>query len=429
MGVSPDAWESVDNGPETGRILGEQMSSTIEVPRPDVERDDELARYAVLVDPPGNDLQALVDLVAQVCGVPTAAINILSSQHQHQVATIGFDASVCSREDSMCALVLDEPRAVVVSDASLDHRFATNDFVTGVLAAVRFYASAPLVTPDGLVLGRLCVFDDVPRTLTTDQERALETLSNQVMDILELRLRSRALENSLRELTAVRDELRRSNEHLAHFAGQISHDLRSPLTAILANAEMLAEEPAVEVDAELHSMVEAVSSAGHRMNRMIEEMLGLAVEGGQLDLAPTSLPDVVDHVLTDLRPAVTQSGARITIEELPTVHSDPDMLYSIVLNVMTNALKFTRPGITPEVHVHATDLGDRWRVRVDDNGPGIPAPRRESVFEAFERGGSSAPGHGIGLATTRRLVDAHGGRCGVDASPAGGASVWFDLPR
>lgn len=391
-------------------------------------RDAQLERYAVLSEPAGHDLQSLVELVAQVCEVPTAAINIISRDHQHQIATAGFDPSVCAREDSMCSLVLTEHEPVVVPDASLDSRFSDNAFVTGVIGSVRFYASAPLITPDGTTLGRLCVFDEVPRQLTDSQRRALVTLADQVMDVLELRHRSRQLEESLRELTAVRDELRRSNQHLTLFAGQVSHDLRSPLTAIIAYADLLASEPAVESDDSLGSMVEAVSSAGLRMNRMIEEMLGFALEGGQLELAPTPVQHVVTLVLADLAPLVAQSGAEIVVAELPTVTADADMLYSIVLNLLTNALKFASPGVPPLVKVSAAREGSAWRFTVSDNGRGIAPERRDAIFTLYERDAAEVNGHGIGLATTRRLVEAHGGRVGVDASTAGGAAVWFELP-
>ena len=121
--------------------------------------DEAIARYRALDEPGGRDLHALAELAALVCGVPNAAINLITRDHQHQIAAAGIDPSVCSREDSMCAVVLDDTRTVVAPDASADPRFAANPFVSGVIDTVRFYASAPLTTPDGTTIGRLCVFD------------------------------------------------------------------------------------------------------------------------------------------------------------------------------------------------------------------------------------------------------------------------------
>ncbi len=390
--------------------------------------EEQIEQYAVLSEPAGGELQDLVELVAQVCDVPRAAINIVAPDEQHMIATAGLDPLVCARDDSMCAQVMTERRPVVVPDASADPRFVDNPFVTGIIGDVRFYASAPLITPDDTTIGRLCVFDDVPREMSPQQEQALVTLSRQVMDVLVLRYRTLELQRSLDELQVVRDELRRSNHHLTHFAGQISHDLRSPLTAILANAELLATEPAVETDLQLHAMVDAVSQAGQRMNRMIEEMLDFALEGGQLRLKETPIERVVELVLADIRPLLRQSHADISIGELPTVVADADMLYSVVLNLLTNALKFGRPGVAPIVDVSATRTTDGWRFIVSDNGTGIAPDRRDAVFNLYARGSADVGGHGIGLATTRRLVEAHGGRVGVEESTSGGAAVWFELP-
>ncbi|MET1038052.1 MAG: GAF domain-containing sensor histidine kinase [Aeromicrobium sp.] len=390
--------------------------------------DREIERYGTLGDRPSRDLQSLVDLIAAICEVPHAVINMVGSDEQHQIVASGLEPSVCAREDSMCAVVMDDPGAVVVADASRDPRFLDNAFVTGEIGAVRFYASAPIRTPDGLAIGRLCVFDTVPRELNELQKRSLKVMAEQVTDLLDLRFRSQALEESLRELTVVRDDLRRSNEHLSHFAGQVSHDLRTPLTAILLNAELLATDPLVETDTEVSAMVGAVSDAGRRMDAMIEEMLTFAQESGRLRAADTELASLVDLVLTDIGPLIRRDNVDVRVGDLPRVTVDPDLLYSVVLNLITNAIKFARPDTRPVVSITADRTADHWRIRVTDNGIGVPKARQEAMFELFARNDDSAAGHGIGLATARRIVEAHGGSIGMDSPSTGGTSVWFDLP-
>ncbi|WP_404385051.1 histidine kinase [Knoellia locipacati] len=395
--------------------------------------DREIERYGVLEEPAGRDLQALVDLAADFFDVPTAAINLITSDEQHQIATAGFEPSICAREDSMCAAVVDEPGSVVVPDASLDARFADNPFVTGVIGSVRYYASAPLVTPRGIPLGRLCVFDDRPRETTPEQRRALTVLAERVMDVLELRLRSREVEQSLDELTRTRDELRRSNDALGHFAGQVSHDLRSPLMVISANAEMLSMEPAVADDPELAEMVREIRDAGSRMSRLITSVLNHAREGGRTRITSVRLGPVFDQAVLDLRPVVSATSAEVAVAELPHVSGDPEMLYAVALNLLGNALKFARSGTPPRVEVGAERRGDFWRVVVSDDGIGIPAEHTHSIFLPYlrlpSRGSRDGEdGHGVGLATVRRIVEAHGGQVGAQANEAGGATVWFELP-
>ncbi|MDT0213132.1 ATP-binding protein [Rothia sp. ARF10] len=395
--------------------------------------DSEIERYGVLSEPAGRDLQALVELAADFFGVQTAAINLITSDEQHQVAAAGFEPSICSREDSMCAVVVDEPGAVVVPDASRDDRFADNPFVTGDIGSVRFYASAPLVTPGGITLGRLCVFDDQPRESTPEQLRALVVLAERVMDVIELRLRNREVAHSVEELTRTRDELRRSNEALVHFAGQVSHDLRNPLMVISANAEMLSMEPAVADNPELAEMVSEISDAGTRMSRLIRSVLSHARGDGAAAFDPVPLGRVFGQAVADLRPVVGSSGAEVTVGDLPSVSGDPDLLYAVALNLVGNALKFARPGTVPTVEVSSVRHDGWWRVLVRDEGIGIPDEHTEDVFRPYvrlagEESEDEVDGHGVGLATVRRIVEAHGGRVGVDTSQDVGTTVWFDLP-
>ncbi len=389
--------------------------------------DEAIERYRVLDDPGGRDLVALTELAALVCGVPNAAINLITADHQHQVAAAGTDPSVRSRDDSMCAAVLDHVDTVVASDASKDPRFDSNPFVSGVIDTVRFYASAPLITPDDTIIGRLCVFDTEPHELAADRAETLRVVAARVVDVLELRLRSRQLEQSLDHLTRTQEELRRSNELLSLFAGQVSHDLRSPLTAVLANAELLATEPAVASDPDIAELVTATTAAGRRMAAMIDTVLAYA-HGAELDRTSIRLDGVLDHVLDDLAPVLSARSAEVHREPLPEVLADPSQVYAVLLNLLSNAVKFTPPDREPRVAVSAARENGHWRFAVSDNGRGIPATERGSVFDLHTRGDRSVEGSGIGLATARRAVTAHGGQIGVEDAAEGGTTVWFTLP-
>lgn len=393
------------------------------------ERQRQLERYGVIDAPPARDLQALVELAAEICNVPNAAINVITASSQHQIASTGGVGSVCHRSDSMCAAVMSDLHTVVVPDASRDPRFENNPFVTGEIGAVRFYASAPLVTPEGVPLGRLCVFEEQPRELAPRQIEALESLGKRVMDVFELRFRSRQLEHSLRELTEMRDELKRSNEQLTHFAHQVSHDLRNPLTAIRTNAELLRDEQAVREDAASRQMVEEITLAAHRMDALIESILSYARQNGRLSVRETDLNQVVRRVLADLAPLLRRGDADVVVGVLPTVQADHVHMYSILLNLLTNAVKFARPGVPAQVQVRAVRGEGHWRVEVSDNGIGVPPHQRDEAFRLFGRLNQQIRGSGIGLATTKRIVEAHGGRSGMETPPDGvGTTVWFELP-
>ncbi len=229
-------------------------------------------------------------------------------------------------------------------------------------------------------------------------------------------------------LVAAQERHAHCNEHLSLFAGQVSHDLRTPLTAILANAEMLSGEIAVTEDADLGWMVDGINRAAHRMNTMIEQMLDYAREGGAPRLRTTSLTAVFELALDDLASVVADKQAEVTLAKLPTLAADPDQLYDVALNLLSNALKFARPETPPRVEVSADRIGDRWRVSVTDDGIGVDPERQESMFVLFTRADKRVEGSGIGLANAKRVVESHGGRIGMDSEPGRGTTVWFELP-
>ncbi len=376
----------------------------------DVQRVAEIGKYIVVTDPPRADLLALVEIAAQVAQVPMATINLLTDAEQYQVATHGFDAAVCRREDSMCNLVLHAGAPVVVADASQDERFRDNPFVTGVIGDVRFYATHQLTTPEGVVIGTLCVFDTVPRELDGEQKHALAALADRVVDLLELELRTR--------------ELKRSNEQLAAFAGQVSHDLRNPLTAVAMALWMIDEEN--DGDEELSFLVKRAVGAAERMKTLIDDLLAYARVGAELQRVPVDLAAVFRDVEEDLSGAL--AAATVVVGDLPTVTGDPTQLRAVLQNLVANAAKFTYPGESAHIEVAGARLGERWRIEICDRGPGIPEDQRERVFAPLARVDEEVEGSGIGLSTCRRIIEAHGGRIGLTEAPHGGTCAWFELP-
>jgi signal transduction histidine kinase len=306
----------------------------------------------------------------------------------------------------MCARVLHEEATVLVPDASVDARFRDNPFVTGPQGAVRFYASHALTTPDGVVIGRLCVFDDKAHEIGPTLATALTTIADRVVDVLELELTSRRL------LVA--------NERLGAFAGQVSHDLKNPLAAIRMSVELARDE--VD-DLGLSRLLERAERGAQRMDAMISELLSFARGGGDPELVEVDLAAQTAEVVEDLPAA---SAGQVRVGELPVVRGDTLQLHAVMQNLVANAVKFSEDDAPVEVSAERLPAG--WWIGVADRGPGIPEVDRDRAFEPLVRLDRSKPGSGIGLATCRRIVEAHGGRMGIADHEGGGVVVWFELP-
>lgn len=383
----------------------------------DVTRREAIAQYGLIGEPPEPDLQGLVELAATVCEVPTAVINIIDDRMQHQVAAVGVQAASCAREDSMCAAVIVDPRRVVVSDARLDDRFATNAFVTGEIAWTRFYASSPLITPAGIAIGTLCVFDSEVGDLSDAAAHGLDLLARQVIDVLELRRVQRALVQS--------------NAQLEDFAVQVSHDLRNPLTALTGFLELAADSPEMADAPRASASLARAEAAAVRMSAMVTGLLDFArISGARPLVEDVDVADTVDAVLEDLDGSLVRTGAVVTVDTVTFVRGDRILLHLLLQNLIANAVKFTvAAGRVPQVRVSVDELADGWRVSVDDNGRAVDPESRQRLFEPMQRGhGPDVQGIGIGLATCRRIIEAHGGSIGLDDSPAGGTRAWFVLP-
>jgi signal transduction histidine kinase len=150
-----------------------------------------LHEYDVLDSPADDELTAVVRVAAMIADVPTATLNLIDESRQCQLTTVGFDGGVSARSDSMCAVQFRKGKMVHLPDASRHPLYADNPWVTGRLANVRLYASAPLITPEGYALGTLCVFDDQVKALTPAQIHRLEDLADVIVALFERRRQAR----------------------------------------------------------------------------------------------------------------------------------------------------------------------------------------------------------------------------------------------
>jgi len=184
------------------------------IPKNDKKRLRVLWQYDILDSVPEEVFDDLTELAARICEAPIALITLVDEDRQWFKSKIGVTVSETSRDISFCAHAIGQPELFIIPDATLDERFSQNPLVTSD-PQIRFYAGAPLVTPDGHALGTLCVIDKIPRELRLEQKQALRVLARHVMTQLELRRRSRELLHIHKECEQIKTDLEKTRLELA----------------------------------------------------------------------------------------------------------------------------------------------------------------------------------------------------------------------
>nr|BFE64504.1 hypothetical protein GCM10020063_090300 [Dactylosporangium thailandense] len=341
---------------------------------------------------------------------------------------------------------LERIAAVCRSGTHLPHKRV--DFDVDAIAAarqpVRLPQDHPLARATGTRLATALAMPGVGTVLLLDRYRSLFSADDlRLTGVLGAQARVLAERGAMlaeqRELAAALAEsvaaLTRASQAKSDFLAGMSHELRTPLNAIIGFSDLMrAEQPDGDRRSVPAEWVDHVHGSGRHLLGLINDILDLAkVESGRLELSlePISLDAAVGEVITALRPLTDRKGLQVYLDVPPTaaVCADPLRLRQILDNLLSNAIKFTPEGgliavtVSPEIESVA--------ITVADSGIGIAAEDQERVFEEFQQLGSAAQrkaGTGLGLALTRRLVEAHGGAISLESAPGEGSRFTVRLP-
>ncbi len=226
-------------------------------------------------------------------------------------------------------------------------------------------------------------------------------------------------------------ELSRSNAELEQFASIASHDLQEPLRKVQTFAAQITATESDRLSEQGQDFLRRMSDAAGRMRALIDDLLMFSrVSTKARPFAEVDLGETIGSVLADLEVAIEESGAQVTIDPLPTIEAEPTQMRQLLQNLLGNALKFRRDGVTPEITVHAAVADGIAELTISDNGLGFDAQFATRIFRAFERlhGASAYPGTGIGLALCRKIVERHHGTITADGREGEGATFTVRLP-
>ncbi|GAA0470563.1 sensor histidine kinase [Actinoplanes capillaceus] len=382
--------------------------------------EDEKARltalhsYGVLDRPRPAVLDDLTRLAASMFGTPMAAVTLVDRDRQWFAGSTGLADEQTSLDLSFCKHVIPARAPLVVPNATLDPRFATAPNVTGA-PNIRFYAGAPIIDADGHTLGVMCVIDDRPRVIHDRQVENLITLAGQAaVHLASIRDRVR--------MADLGDELSRAVRREDDLVSAISHELRTPVTAIQGYLEILGDQ---EELAAYRRLIEPIHRNGERLVHMVDHLLA-GTRPGEAPLPPpvgrVELDTVVRAAFRSCQPliALRAEPPRLHTGAAVPVRADLPRLADAITQVLRNALLFTpvdrpitvRTGATPQPYVEITDAG-----------AGIPEHELPYVFDRFYRGrharDQAVPGVGLGLTIARNIVESHRGTLTVTGMPSG----------
>jgi len=383
------------------------------VPFNEANRLEVLKKYAILDTKPEPAFDQLTALVGETFGAPTVLVSILDGERQWFKSKIGLEVDETARDVAFCAHAILEDGPLVVLDAKEDVRFHKNPLVTGE-PFIRFYAGAPLITPDGFRLGTLCVIDYEPHAeFGCEKKTRLESFAALAMQMLEMR--RQLIESGIVAVTS--EELEAAKRDL--FA-LVAHEIRSPIATLVSLSQIVDEQmfgPLTEPKypeylSDIRHTAEHVSSVADRMLDMARAKTGEIV----LKEEESSLQDLLKIAQESVKVMAEEKNISIAVSrdsEKVWLDVDPTLTTQMLTNLLHNAVKFTPDGGRISLWVRDSGVGET-HIEIVDNGSGMSPAEIEGILGSHAEIGhinlGEHGGTGLGLPLVRRLIELHGGR-------------------
>ncbi len=282
------------------------------------------------------------------------------------------------------------------------------------------------------IIGYFGIFRDIT------ERKKIEDLQNKFREKLEreVKRRTRELHNALNQQKLLMNEILKRSQFKSEFMSMISHELRTPLNSIIGFSDLLLEQVYGTITKKQLEFINDIKNSAQHQFDMIEHILNISkIESGQisLNLQKFSLNTIVEQVISNLKPFYHKKKLKVKVkglEEEKYIYADPIRFKEILLNLMSNAIKFTIEGY---ITLKVQEKWDHWIFKVKDTGIGIDHKDFKIIFKEFKRVDSayvhSVPGTGLGLSLTKRLVELHGGSITFTSLLGSGTTFIFTIAK
>ncbi|MBE7636587.1 response regulator [Sneathiella sp. P13V-1] len=383
-----------------------------------------LQNYEILDTAAEQAFDRLTQLASTFYASPIALVSLVDRDRQWFKSRVGLDAEETPRSLAFCHHAIQGDQAFIVNDASKDDRFKDNPLVTGA-PDIRFYAGAPLKTPDGHKIGTLCIIDQEPRTdFRQEDSEQLRLLADIVVSEMELRIKNQNLNLAMKEVE-------KASKSRSDFLSSISHEIRTPLTGVIGLADALADYDIAPEGAEI---VEGIQSSSQILMGLLNDVLDYAkLEAGkfQIHRKNVDFPKFIANIQRIWQKIAEEKGLTLKMNleaNLPKVMAMDELRVNQILNnILSNAVKFTKEG---EVHVTVSpsriDGKKAVKIVVTDTGIGMSEQQLANLFSPFEQADASIAqehgGTGLGMAITQNLVSLLGGQITCESQTGKGTT-------
>jgi len=397
-----------------------------EINENELQRLDALKDYSILDTLPEKEFDEITALASFICKTPISLISLIDDKRQWFKSKQGLDANETARELAFCAHAINKPNELlVVSDSRKDDRFSDNPLVTDAPYVI-FYAGVPLISDTGLPLGTLCVIDNTPRELDSEQLQALQFLANQLSRLLEKRKEQMKLQMLIKELE-------NKNNSLNNFVRIAAHDLKSPLHCITMLSDLFLSDNSNKINSEGVEMISNIKNASTELSDLIDGIMKYSMDASVISKEKKSinLKELFQTVSAIVDP---NNCAKINLlfSESAQIFTNHTALEQILINILSNSIKYNDKENTV-IDIEFRVETDNVFLTISDNGPGINEADRERIFEIFQTASKSdkfgRKGSGIGLATVKSLVTILDGKVEVFPCKSCGLKTVIQLKK
>ncbi len=387
------------------------------IPAVDKKRLEKLYQYEILNTPAEEEFDKIAHLAANIFDCPAAFITFVD------VDTVFFKSNLSTlnqsdvpRKDSLCSLAILDDEVTMIEDASRFDDLMESPYVCNP-GGIRFYAGAPLITPEGYRLGTICVIDEKPRTATKKQLNILVELSGMIIDKLESRLINK-------KVIAIQ----------AEYMNRSVHDLKNYIGNLLLATDMLME---VEVDESFKQLSDIINRNAYRLSDRINQILNLSkIESNAYNLSveKCNISALLDEVVSNYS-IMSNSKNQIVIKRYAAnifIDADCKTMSEIFENILNNAIKYSF--LNSEIVITSEKDGESTVFGFHDKGQGLTAEDMEKMFTRYAKLSSTPTGResstGMGLTITKILVELHHGRIWAESMGKDqGCSFFISFPR